>query len=170
MSSYRVWVCFIAVFSQQKIPTNKNQRWNTWNLSNPYCWWFRNPAITTFWMYKNTNEQWDILPTSTGERRISEASAVWIFPYLFPFRGHPMEGVIQDDPVEPQGIGATVSRIPPLDPGASNIAGWKMGDPDWGKMYFLLKMGDIPASYVSLPEGSWYLSNRCFFFLRGLWL
>ena len=27
-----------------------------------------------------------------------------------------MEGVIQDDPVEPQGIGATVSRIPPLDP------------------------------------------------------
>ena len=34
----------------------------------------------------------------------------------------------------------------------SNIAGWKMGAPDWVDV-FPIKNGDIPASYVSLPEG-----------------
>ena len=33
-----------------------------------------------------------------------------------------------------------------------NIAGWKMGAPD-GVDVFPIKHGDIPASYVSLPEG-----------------
>ena len=37
-------------------------------------------------------------------------------------------------------------------PGSSNIAGWKMGAPD-GVDVFPIKNGDIPASYVSLPEG-----------------
>ena len=36
-------------------------------------------------------------------------------------------------------------------PGSSNIAGWKM-DPDWVDA-FPIKTRDIPASYVSLPEG-----------------
>ena len=43
-------------------------------------------------------------------------------------------------------------------PGSSNIAGWKMGA-RIQSMYFLLKMGDIPASYVRIPEG-----RECFFF------
>ena len=36
---------------------------------------------------------------------------------------------------------------------------WKMGGPGLSRcisMYFLLKMGDIPASYVSLPDGILY--------------
>ena len=36
-------------------------------------------------------------------------------------------------------------------PGSTNIAGWEM-DPDWVDV-FPIKNGDIPASYVSLPEG-----------------
>ena len=32
-----------------------------------------------------------------------------------------------------------------------------MGAPDGVKMYFPIKGGDIPASYVSLPEGRWNL-------------
>ena len=43
-------------------------------------------------------------------------------------------------------------------PGSSNIAGWKMGA-RIQSMYFLLKMGDIPASYVRIPEG-----RECFLF------
>ena len=34
-----------------------------------------------------------------------------------------------------------------------NIAGWKMGAPDWVVQYFLLKMVDFPAIYVSWPAG-----------------
>ena len=38
-------------------------------------------------------------------------------------------------------------------PGSTNIAGWKM-DPGWVDV-FPIENGDIPASYVSLPEGIW---------------
>ena len=38
---------------------------------------------------------------------------------------------------------------------SSNIAGWKMGDPDW--RCISIQNWDIPASYVSLPDGSWAL-------------
>ena len=44
-------------------------------------------------------------------------------------------------------------HIPKFTHWSTNIAGWKM---KLLKMYFLLKIyenGDIPASYVSLPEG-----------------
>ena len=37
-------------------------------------------------------------------------------------------------------------------PGSSNIARWKM-DPDWADV-FPIRNGDIPASYVSVPEGT----------------
>ena len=37
-------------------------------------------------------------------------------------------------------------------PGSSNIAGWNMA-PDWVDV-FPIKNGDIPACYVSLPEGN----------------
>ena len=37
--------------------------------------------------------------------------------------------------------------------GSTNIAGWKMGAPDWVNV-FPIENGDIPASYVRLPEGS----------------
>ena len=43
-----------------------------------------------------------------------------------------------------------VERI--YTPGSTNIAGWKV-DPDWVDVFPIWKW-DIPASYVSLPEGS----------------
>ena len=44
--------------------------------------------------------------------------------------------------------------LPRYPPEKTNIAGWKM-DPDWRCIsVFLFKMGDILASYVSLPEGN----------------
>ncbi len=41
-------------------------------------------------------------------------------------------------------------------------------------MYFLLKHGDIPASYVGLPEGRWNMMEHvywtnCFIFLSSSW-
>ena len=38
-------------------------------------------------------------------------------------------------------------------PGSTNIAGWKMGGPGLSRCMDPIKDGDIPASYVSLPEG-----------------
>ena len=35
-----------------------------------------------------------------------------------------------------------------------HVAGWKMGAPDLFVDVFPIKNGDIPASYVCLPEGS----------------
>ena len=43
-------------------------------------------------------------------------------------------------------------------PGSSNIAGWKMGAPD-GVDVFPIKNADIPASYVSSPEGQIHPRN-----------
>ncbi len=31
-----------------------------------------------------------------------------------------------------------------------------MGAPDWVDVWILLNNGDIPASYISLPEGSFF--------------
>ena len=45
-------------------------------------------------------------------------------------------------------------------PGSSNIAGWKMGDPEWVDV-FPIRNGDVPASYVSLPEGNLYSWADC---------
>ena len=42
-------------------------------------------------------------------------------------------------------------------PGSTNIAGWN----GWTRiesMYFPLKMGDSPACYVGLPEGTFFLN------------
>ena len=44
-----------------------------------YCWWFRNPAITTWDVYQTRRKEWDIciyFAISTGDRRISEPSTV----------------------------------------------------------------------------------------------
>ena len=44
-----------------------------------YCWWFRNLAISPTWDVFLPYEYWDINPTSTGDRRISEPSTVVSF-------------------------------------------------------------------------------------------
>ncbi len=44
-------------------------------------------------------------------------------------------------------------------PGSTNIAGWKMGAPDWVDV-FPIEHRDIPASHVSLAERTW----NCFVF------
>ena len=48
------------------------------NRQPTYCWWFRNPLTTTFWMYKNPINKGIDLPTctSTADQRISEPSTV----------------------------------------------------------------------------------------------
>ncbi len=59
------------------------------------------------------------------------------------------------------------------EPGSTNIAGWK-----WTQLEdvnFLLKMVDIPASYVSLPEGNmkmwkgWWWWRICSVVGPGFW-
>ena len=50
-----------------------------------------------------------------------------------------------------------------MEPGYTpgfNIAGWKMGAPDWVDVFPIENGYIIPASYVSLPEGNrWIVKN-----------
>ena len=48
-----------------------------------YCWCFRNPKRPPG-MYKNPRKWWDKLPSSTGDRRISEPSTVFLVPFGIP--------------------------------------------------------------------------------------
>ena len=44
--------------------------------SIPYCWWFRNPANHLGCLSLKPCKQWDKLPSSTGERRISSINSI----------------------------------------------------------------------------------------------
>ena len=60
-----------------------------------------------------------------------------------------------------------IPRWEKYTPGSSSIAGWKM-DPKWVDV-FPIEHGDIPASYVSLPEGNFPFFRSPFWKVCGSW-
>ncbi len=56
------------------------------------------------------------------------------------------------------GVTRFIGLMNQVTPGSTNIAGWKMGVPDCSYV-FPIGDGDIPASYVRLPEGTFEKKN-----------
>ena len=81
------------------------------------------------------------------EGRIFGNSRPGFNPWLLP-NGNPKRG---NNQMADRVLGSKKINVKIYTPGSSNIAGWKM-DPDWRCMN-PVKNRDIPASYVSLPEG-----------------
>ena len=131
------------------------------NFTRKYCWWFRNPAITTFGMYKTPRKWWDFIyqPQLVSFRRISGCHQQKIPPFsptscelLSPLNlGW---GNLKKQRGEARSRGSKKPGVKGVHPQSLAVRPWKMKGRRSG---FLLGVGNFSGAFaVKLWKGTFF--------------